>query len=369
MTANIEVYKRTRDLVSQGFESWRDIWLNAAKYQPHSYFFSWPWVELWLSKVPLDIEIDLIKAQGNGSLGACLLGHAKQNRHLIVNSDSYFLHYTGHESYDSLTLEYNQMPGLGQDADLLRALLKALPSKWDEFHLPALDGRLFPAVCLDDLADEYRILKQKEVIACHVDLSGIDRDEESFIVKLSPKTRRNIRRSMRKLTEQGPLRLQAAGDLPTAMAVFDEMVGLHQVYWQKRGHPGAFANEWFTDFHKTLIERRFDAGEIQLLHILCGEQTLGCIYNFVYQGVVYHYQNGFNYERFSNSPGIVSLALAIPYNAAQGHKIFDFMAGDSEYKRSLSTDKKMMQWYVIQQKRLQLTLEQMAQKAKARLRG
>ena len=103
-------------------------------------------------------------------------------------------------------------------------------------------------------------------------------------------------------------------------------------------------------FIKTIINRRFDAGEIQLLHILCGEETLGCIYNFVYQGVVYHYQNGFNYERFSNSPGIVSLALAIPYNAAQGHKIFDFMAGDSEYKRSLSTDKKMMQWYVIQQK-------------------
>ena len=161
----------------------------------------------------------------------------EKNRHLIVNSDSYFLHYTGHEAYDSLTLEYNQMPGLGQDADLLRALLKALPSKWDEFHLPALDGRLFPAVRLDELADEYRILKQKEVIACHVDLGGIDRDEESFITKLSPKTRRNIRRSMRKLSEQGPLRLQAAGDLSTAMAVFDEMVGLHQAYWQKTGTP------------------------------------------------------------------------------------------------------------------------------------
>ena len=78
MTANIEVYKRTRDLVSQGFEPWREIWLDAAKHQPHSYFFSWPWVELWLSKVPLDIEIDLIKAQGNGSLGVCLLGHARK---------------------------------------------------------------------------------------------------------------------------------------------------------------------------------------------------------------------------------------------------------------------------------------------------
>lgn len=369
MTANIEVFKRTRDLVAKEFEPWRDIWLEAASKQPHSYFFSWPWIKHWLNAVPLDVELDLLRIEKGGQKAVCLLGHAKQNRHFVVNSKSYYLHYTGHDVYDSLTLEYNQIPGVGQDVALLHDLLNNLPNAWDEFHLSALDGRLFPADCLNQLSADYRCVKQNEVVAYHVDLDGIDNDAESFIVLLSPKTRRNIRKAMRKLSEHGPLHLHSAGDLSTAMSVFDEMVELHQTYWQKRGHPGAFANDWFKNFHKTLIEKRFNAGEIQLLRILCGEETLGCIYNFVYQGVVYHYQNGFNYDRFRNSPGIVSLALAVPFNAGQGHKIFDLMAGDSEYKRSLSTDKKLMQWYVIQKKRLQFTLEQAAKNAKARLRG
>ena len=105
---------------------------------------------------------------------------------------------------------------------------------------------------------------------------------------------------------------------------------------------------------------------MQLLRITCGKKTLGCLYNFVSQGMVYYYQSGFNYPDFGRfKPGLVCHALAIPYNAAQGHKTYDFLVGDSQYKKSLSTHANQLVWCTIQKPRLRFKLEGLAKAAKA----
>ena len=367
MQPRIDILKRTQALVDSHFEEWRELWLDLLGDREHSYFFSWPWLELWLSSLPLDVDLDLVRIEWGDAKAACFLGHNQQTRHRVIKSNAYFLHYTGDETYDNLTLEYNQIPALNPEPDLLRALLNNLPHNWDEFYLPALDCRLFPADCMERLAGDYDCLKQKEVTAYYVDLADMNQDPESFIVRLSAKTRRNIRRDMRKFSQEGTLELQVADDRKTAFEIFNHLVELHQAYWRKRGFPGAFGDEWFRSFHEELIERRLQSGEIQLVRIWCGNQTVGCIYNFVHRGIVYHYQNGFNYERFNRSPGIISLAMCIPYNAAQGHRIFDFMAGESEYKKNLSTNSKAMVWYLIQKKRMSFAVEKMLKEVKGKL--
>lgn len=361
----IEITKRSKSIKENDLGAWREIWLDMIKEQPHSYFHSWPWIEHWLKKLPLDVEILLVKITIGDSIAVCMLGHNRETRHGFINSDSYYLHYTGHEPYDNLTVEYNRILTRNPVPDLLQVLLSALPTGWDELHLPALDNTGFPANCLKHLPLGCIELTKLERPSYFVDLSVLDDEADSYLKLLSGKTRSSIRQSLRGLAQLGQLRLIPATRLETALATYDDLVTMHQESWQSRGVPGAFASSWFYDFHKDLIKNRFASGEIQLLRVVCGENSLGCLYNFVHQGVVFHYQCGYNYTNFRKySPGLACHTLAIPYNAGLSHKTYDFLAGDAEYKRRLSTHSNQMVWCTIQKPRLRFKFENYARVGK-----
>ena len=369
MLPSIEITKRSKLLLDSGLEDWRDIWLLGLKDQSHSYFLSWPWIEHWLNKLPLDIEVDFLVVEANGSRAVCMLGHRKEARHGFINSDSYYLHYAGQPCFDSITLECNQILAENPGPQLLRAILDALPKGWDELHLPALDVSCFPANCLGQRIAGYRVQQHQQLACYFVDLTAVSEKQDSYLILLSKNTRSNIRRARKGLSKLGPLRLISADKVESALAFYEDLVAMHQESWQKRGEPGAFANNWLKDFHKSLIESRFTAGEIQLLRIVCGEETVGCLYNFVCQGKVYYYQSGFNYRDFGKyKPGLICHSLAIPYNASLGHRTYNFLAGDSQYKKSLSTDADQMVWCTIQKPRLSFKFEQLAKSVKARFR-
>jgi len=115
---------------------------------------------------------------------------------------------------------------------------------------------------------------------------------------------------------------------------------LHQAYWQQKGLPGSFANPFFNEFHAELIRSHFAEGSIQLLRMSAGKAVLGYLYNFVDQGRVYNYQSGYDYElcqKQYSRPGFVTHVYAVELNRTAGHHIYDFMAGDSEYKQLLGS--------------------------------
>lgn len=364
----IEIHNRSKCIAEDYLVNWREIWLDIIQEQPHSFFHSWAWVEHWLKKVPLNVEIILVKITMDDSIAVCMVGHNRVKRHFFINSHSYYLHYTGHKHYDRLTLEYNQILTRNPKPDLLHALLKSLPRNWDELHLPALDTSCFPGNCLEHLTTDHTLLTKHQEPSYFVDLSSFDEEVDGYLKFLSSKTRQGIRQSLRGLSRLGQLHLIPANNLETALDTYNDLVDLHQKSWQERGMPGAFATNWFYDFHKELIENRFVFNEIQLLRIACGEKTLGCLYNFVYQGIVFHYQSGHNYSISRKySIGLVCQTLAIKYNASQGHKIYDFLAGNSGYKRQLSTHSNQMVWCTIQKPRLRFKFETLAKAAKAGL--
>jgi CelD/BcsL family acetyltransferase involved in cellulose biosynthesis len=146
---------------------------------------------------------------------------------------------------------------------------------------------------------------------------------------------------------------------------------LHQRYWTARGQPGAFANEFFERFHRRLIANSFRRGEIQLIAVEVADKKIGYIYNFVYRNRVYNYQTGFDYsicER-QNRPGLVSHASVIEYNAARGNSVYDFLAGDQEYKQALGTRRDSMSWIMLQRPRLRFRFEDSMRDLRNWLRG
>src|SRR5262249_4951184 len=138
-----------------------------------------------------------------------------------------------------------------------------------------------------------------------------------------------------------------------------ELKELHQRKWQARGQPGAFASAIIEGFHRDLVADRLPAGEIQLLRVTDGAAaTVGCLYNFVLAGRVYYYQSGFAYpDRPAIKPGLVCHALAVGWNIERGARVYDLLAGDSQYKRSIATDCSEMLWLSLQRDRLRFRIE------------
>ena len=130
-------------------------------------------------------------------------------------------------------------------------------------------------------------------------------------------------------------------------------------------YSSGFDNPSFVEFHRRLIELAFPTGGIQYLRLTAGETVLAYLYNFVSDGHVQFYLSGIDYGIDpSTKPGMLAHWLAIEHNLAAGRRIYDFLAGDARYKRSLSTGGDRTLWLVLQRPRWRLQLESFGRRVK-----
>jgi CelD/BcsL family acetyltransferase involved in cellulose biosynthesis len=176
-----------------------------------------------------------------------------------------------------------------------------------------------------------------------------------YLTLLASNTRSQIRRARRNL---GPSELEVAKTAGHAQAIYDELVALHTATWQSRGQAGAFADPWFDRFHRRLIARRFAHGEIELLRLRAGGQTVGCTYNLIANGQVLFYQSGlaaFDDPRIK--PGYLCHAAAVEHAATAGRATYDLLASNARYKLSLSTDAPQLRWLRVQRRLVRFSIE------------
>jgi CelD/BcsL family acetyltransferase involved in cellulose biosynthesis len=183
----------------------------------------------------------------------------------------------------------------------------------------------------------------------YVDLAALRESGKAYETALSSKTRYNIRQSIKLYEQTGPLRVRFASDESEAQTLLTKLAEFHQSRWEARSMPGAFASAKFMAFHRTLIARVFSKGGVELVEISAGDTPIGFLYNFVLGSTIYFYQCGFSYSGNKRlRPGLVSLFLAIGEYLKRGFDEFDLMEGDTEYKRSLSTAARELDWITIE---------------------
>ena len=92
----------------------------------------------------------------------------------------------------------------------------------------------------------------------YVNLEQLRQSGASYESSLSSNTREQLRRSVRRYVTIGEVRVEVATELFRAEQLFDEMCGMHQSRWQKKGETGAFGPGRRLEFHRTLIRRAFE---------------------------------------------------------------------------------------------------------------
>ncbi len=386
-------------------------WCELQGRAEHSFFLSWTWIGTWLKSLSATDLPRLMRCRsGDRTVGLALLGSRQVRRHSIISSNGLHLNTTGDARLDDITIEYNALLIDAQFHDAVQSamlihLIDEVPA-WDECHLPGMTHvaaeltaapgtRLRQRVSTTFQVDLHRLGSESQAVARatgaldtslpHTNLphtslphtsppdtteahasKTTSNDIEDYLELLGQKPRYHIRRSLRQYALLGPLKLEAAQTVEQAHAFMTELQSLHSAYWASKGQGGAFLNTYVVSFHQQLIAAAFSRGEVQLLRLSAGDKVISCMYNFVYQGKIYHYQSGINYTLFDgqDSPGLVSHAMAVSFNAAAGHRLYDFMAGDQQYKRSLSTDTGELHWLVLQRDRLKFNLEDFLRRLK-----
>ncbi|MEX8495188.1 GNAT family N-acetyltransferase, partial [Sphaerotilus sp.] len=273
-----------------------------------------------------------------------------------------FLHATGQPEFDILTVEHNDFLLDGDQADAVRA---AMLGHWleqlggvTEVTLPGLAGSGWPVGA--EQTARRKVTREDWVRRSYaVDLQAVREAGGDFLKLISGNSRSQIRRSMKEYSRLGALTLEVATTVAQGLDWLDRLAALHQAHWVAQGEPGAFSNAFFTRFHHTLVERHLLDGGVQLLRVAVGEHDLAFLYSFVRGGRVYFYQSGLEYGLIEKHarPGLVAHVLAAQYNAAQGHQVYDFMAGESRYKVNLATLDEQMTWTTLRTSAWRFDLE------------
>jgi len=342
----------------------KEMWLDLQARAQHSFFQSWMWIDCWLRNLPqTHWPKVLIAASAGKVVGLGLFSDRELKRRKVIRSRTWSLHETGDPRYDVLMMEYNGiLVDRNREEDVLRAVMQHLTAQeaWDELVLsginpesPVLDDSLLRSLGLG-------VHLRLRAPSRYVDIREINESGSDYLSSLSSNTRYQLRRALREYEKRGSLQVTPAKNRDQAFAFLEEMMPLHQKHFIAKGHPGAFANTFYENFHRCLIAEGVACGAVQLLQIAAGTAIVGYLYNFIQDGVVYNYQCGFHYEEDPKiKPGLVSHFCAIDYYRRLGMDRYDLLAIDSQYKRSLTQGVCELLWVAIQRDRLSFRFEKL----------
>jgi CelD/BcsL family acetyltransferase involved in cellulose biosynthesis len=333
----------------------RDKWLAMEAVCEHTFFTSWDWISCWMDTVGSEI-LQCEAWMGENLVGLGLFVEKRERGFGIVSFRRLFLHQTGDRYRDRMCIEWNDLliwPGLEQRvrrqvvAELTRG-----PKGADEVvfgftpeghNAGMVDPGFVPRIGYPHPSP-------------FVDLVRV-RAEGGFDNTLSHKTRSNVRKSMRLAEAIGPIELQSAASPEEGLSFFREAGPLHIERFKDRadGRHSGYLNPNFVAFHERLIPVAFQQGNLDFVKVTAGGVLLAYMYFFVYRKVVLFYQSAINYSGFGKGqPGLIANYLCIRKFSDQGMDKYDFLAGDSLYKRVLATDTVTMRFFNYRKRSLKM---------------
>lgn len=340
----------------------RDAWRELEAYAPRTPFLSHAWFDALVSVAGERAGLACYRIEAGAGMRAFgCIGRRRVRRAQVIPSRTLFLNQTGDPELDRLTLEHNGLAGSEETEPMaLHALLTELlenDAGWDELSLGWLSAERWQALApaLADLPLHVNVIDRKPCY--YVALDGI-RGLDDYLAGLSRNTRYQIRRAIRGYGNGGSVRLEQAKDPEQAATWFRALVSWHQATWNARGRTGAFAGDFMQRFHEHLVVHETVSGAARVLRISGPEEPLGYLYNLHAGDYVCNYQSGFRYSEDPKlKPGLVGHALAIGRAATDGCGRYDFLMGDSQYKRSLANGVTEMLQIRLQRPRLRFRLE------------
>lgn len=337
------------------------LWCELEARSSAPFFLSWTWIGAWLETVrPTPVVLGVYSRDCRVGLGLLVAGSRSM---FGLRRRALFLHEVGDVAKDVAMIEDNGLlAARGYEQAVTGAALRFLAAK---------AGRQVVLGGVEDwVTEEARSAGwcSRALVSRPCPYRMFDPKLPDDLGQLSRNTRSQITRSIRLYEADGPLTIAPSPSLTEARLRFAAMGRLHQERWVAAGEPGAFAFPVFGEFHQRVLELGFPTGMADVLRITAGTREIGYLYNFFYRNEAYAYQNGFVFSDDQRlKPGLVSHLLAFDYYRRAGAHCYRFLAGDSRYKRSLSSGSYDLHWVALEPDGLLHRVESIARALRDRM--
>ena len=334
-----------------------------------SFFQSWHWIGPWLSNVCSIPDAMLVRFfDADKLVGLCILESYKFVRRGFFEVNVSYLH-DSHRPMRNMCVEYN-MPLVvsGYEEAVFRALVNIDLNRLSCDEMQINRGCVPSKDNISELMEGGNYSVEKEP-TWGIDLTSIPLGIDLIVDGMKKKRRWQLRKSLSEYAARGGFVIEVASSPEQAFEFLDRLEKLHTRRWEEAGAKGSFANPMWKAFIEAVIRTGFKHGVIQLIQLTAGKESVGFLLNFVWRNTVYVLQSGFDLSSNKHEqPGYLSHIYAADLNRSLGNHYYDFMAGESLYKATLSNSSKMLYNITIQQDSVGLRFEGLLLKAYRRIR-
>lgn len=234
-------------------------------------------------------------------------------------------------------LDFIVEPGLEAEISprLLETIHDELSSEWDVLYL-----NLVPAKS-PVLSEALSVLPQFRDLAVTMEASPspylpLPPSWPELLRSKSKNFKKQFNNHWNRLHKRHDVQILWAGkDIDLDLA-FDELVRLNRQRWGGDGQ--AFNSKRFNEFHRRLAKTFHTLGWLYFCIVRIDEETAAARFDYVYNNKLWNIQGGWNPEFAHLSLGRLLIGMQMKWCIENGLREYDFLAGESAYKRSWATD-------------------------------
>lgn len=325
-----------------------------------SFFLTWGWIGPWLDACKEKLPMRVLRVKHEEKLVALAIFSEETLKRAKAIPFKAWIMNSSLSNHCNMIIEHNGLLVIQEYARAVYSVFHQYFSNYqqdvDEVVIPYINQE---TLLIDEKLPLNLWLEETDCYTSpYVDIEQFKKKNHDYLNSLSRNTRYQIRKTIKLYQSIGEISIIQASSKIEHWHYFEELKALHQAYWVKKGKQGSFANTIWEEFHKSVILNNWETNKIQLLKISVGDQVIGVIYSFVHNRQVNMIQTGFNYDLLPNAkPGYLCHYLAILHNIKLGMAKYDFLAGDAQYKKSLSNQLTQQIVYRISKKNVKWKIE------------
>jgi hypothetical protein len=314
-------------------------WIELQGKANSSAFVAWFWIKQWLKQKKLITNncLCIEVMQGQDTIGLALFGLKTKKVFLGLSFNQYFLHKSGNIKEDQTWIEHNTfLLHKNHEQQLTNEICQELAKieKIDDIKIGLSSPHFIDTLSLIGF-NKRTELSSPGYLANLNGLSSLD----DYLASLSKNTRSHIKRSIKLLNKQSPLRLVLAKDSSEKDAVLTNIAELHRQKWRPTVYGSGFDNPCFYTFHQGLIQEQQSAQNCRLYTLYQDDVALGHVYLLTYGDKWSFYLSALHFNADNRiKVGLVIHSLIIEQAIKEGINVYDFLAGEAQYKQSLSKE-------------------------------
>ena len=304
-------------------------WLELELRTSCHIFLSWDWIGPWIQQSEGPFYI--IKALRSEQVVALAFIFERERKAFgFYPVSQWWLNRTGDDKYDQVWIEYNDfLIDKTYECEVRASLITFLAHKkgWDEFMVGMVSSNV--EQYFERLSSHKRYLIKD--FGYQINLREIVTSYLKDV--LSRNTRQKINQSQRLLEKQGVMEFNVLTLCNEKLEALGYIEKFHSKRWERTLTPSGFTNPVFSQ----TIKEQATSDNMEIARLTLNEEPIGYLINYLYKEKVCFYLSALD-DKFNGKIklGMYLHVLAVEHYRERGVIIYDFLAGKSAYKKSLS---------------------------------